>query len=152
MFKLKEKVLGSRKEGCEAVSMIHPETGKMICDPEELKNASVEYLSTLLKNRDPKEEFKEVLNTLRLLHEHRMSEEYSDNEILTENDFQEMMKKIKKKKADKYKFILKGGKSYQTALFSLYKKVWGSEIKPLSWEKTNCTMLFRGKSENFDLF
>ena len=94
------------------MSMNHPETGKMICDPEELKNASVEYLSTLLKNRDPKEEFEEDFKTLRLLHEHRMSEEHSGNEILTENDFQEMMKKIKKKKADKYKFILKAGKSY----------------------------------------
>ena len=43
------------------------------------------------------------------------------------------------------RFILNGGKSYQTALFCLYSKVWGSEIKPFSWEKTNCTMLFKGK-------
>ena len=57
IFKLKEKVLGSRKEGWEGLSMNHPETGDMICDPEELKKASVDYLSTLLKNRDPKEEF-----------------------------------------------------------------------------------------------
>ena len=70
---------------------------------------------------------------------------HSNTEILTENDFQEIMKKIKKKKADKYKFILNGGKSYQAALFCLYRKVWGSEIKPLSWEKTECTMLFKGE-------
>ena len=39
IFKLKEKELGSRKEGSESVSMNDPETGEMICDPEELKRA-----------------------------------------------------------------------------------------------------------------
>ena len=64
MFKLKEKVLGSRKEGSESVSMNDPVTGQIMCDPEELKRASVDYLSSLLRNRDPKEEFKEDLKTL----------------------------------------------------------------------------------------
>ena len=36
MFKLKDKELGSRKEGCETVSMNDPISGEMICDPEEL--------------------------------------------------------------------------------------------------------------------
>ena len=120
-------------------------TGHMICDPEELKRASVDYLSSLLRNRDPKEGYKEDLKTLRILHEQRMLEECSDEESLSENDFQNMMKKLKKKKADKYKFILNGGKSYQNVLFCLYKKVWGSENKPNSWEITNCTMLFKMK-------
>ena len=60
MFKLKEKVLGSRKEGSESVSMNDPVTGQMICDPEELKRASVDYLSSLLRNRDPKKSSRKI--------------------------------------------------------------------------------------------
>ena len=79
-----------------------------------------------------------------------MSEECSDDDILTENDFQKMIKKLRMKKADKYKFILNGGKSYEAALFCLYKKVWGSELKPSSWEKSNSTILYKGKGSKND--
>eukprot|EP00091_Calanus_sinicus_P013721 TRINITY_DN30461_c0_g1_i1.p1 TRINITY_DN30461_c0_g1~~TRINITY_DN30461_c0_g1_i1.p1 ORF type:complete len:153 (+),score=28.74 TRINITY_DN30461_c0_g1_i1:56-514(+) len=74
-----------------------------------------------------------------------MTEESSGDDILTENDFQKMIKKLRVKKPEKYKFILKGRKSYQAALFCLYKKVWGSEVKPLSWEKSSSTILYKGK-------
>ena len=96
IFKLKEKVLGSRKEGSESVSMNDPVTGNMICNPEELKRASVDYLSSLLRNRDPKEGYEEDLKMLRILHEQRLNEECSDDESLSEKEFQTMLKKLKK--------------------------------------------------------
>ena len=145
IFKLKEKVIGSKKEGMESVSMKDPVSGSMICDPEQLKQASTEYLSKLLTNRDPKDGYQRGFETLRLLHDSRMSEELENEDKLTYQDFENMLKKIKKKKAGKYKFILNGGKSYKDALFSVFEKVWESENKPSSWEYTNCTMLFKGK-------
>ena len=145
IFKLKEKVLGSAKDGMESVSMNDPVSGKMICDPGELKSASVSYLSNLLTNREPKDEYKQHIEILKQLHAVRMSEEISTSDILTRKDFDDMLKNLKKKKAEKYKFTLKGGKSYVEALFYLYKRVWETEEKPLSWEKTNCTMLYKGK-------
>ena len=146
IFKLKDKIVGSKKEGMESVSMNDPISGDMICDPEELKRVSVAYLSNLLTNRDPKDEYKQNLQILKLLHEQRMTEECVDEEDLTEKDFKEMIKKLKKKKAEKYKFTLHGGKSYLDALYCLYLKVWMNEEKPMSWEKTNCTMLYKGKN------
>ena len=74
-----------------------------------------------------------------------MSEDITSNESLTEQDYDAMLKKIKKKKAEKYKFTLNGGESYKGALFCLYKKVWECEQKPTSWENTSCTMLYKGK-------
>ena len=106
IFKLKEKVIGSKKEGMESVSMKDPVTGSMICDPEQLKKASTEYLSKLLTNRDPKDGYQRGFETLRLLHDLRMSEELENEEKLTYQDFENMLKKMKKKKAGKYKFIL----------------------------------------------
>ena len=143
IFKLKEKVVGSKKEGM--VSMKDPITGSILYDPDQLKEASEDYLSNLLTNREPKVGYEQGLKTLRSLHEVRMSEEISNEEALTEQDYDIMLKKIKKKKAEKYKFTLNGGESYKTALFCLYSKVWECEQKPLSWENTNCTMLYKGK-------
>ena len=145
IFKLKEKILGSKKDGMESVSMNDPVSGKMICDPEELKNASVKYLSNLLTNREPKEEYKQNLEIMKQLHVIRMSEEYRTDDKLIRKDFEDMIRKLKKKKAEKYKFTLNGGKSYRDSLFCLYKRVWDTEEKPTSWERTNCTMLYKGK-------
>ena len=145
IFKLREKVIGSKKEGMESVAMKDPITGNILYDPDQLKKASESYLSNLLKNREPKEDYVEGLKTLRSLHEVRMSEVVTNNEHLTEQDFDKMLTKIKKKKAEKYKFTLNGGGSYRSALFCLYKKVWEYEQKPTSWENTSCTMLYKGK-------
>ena len=98
IFKLKEKVLGSKKEGSESVSMNDPETGEMICDPEELKKASIKYLSNLLENREPKEDYRQDLKTLELLHQYRMEEETNPQEELIEKDFHQMLKKLRERK------------------------------------------------------
>ena len=58
IFKLKEQILGSKKSGQDAVCMDDPDTGQIIVEKESLKNASVRYVSKLLTNRDPKEEYK----------------------------------------------------------------------------------------------
>ena len=50
IFKLKEKVVGSKKEGMESVSMKDPITGSILYDPDQLKDASEAYLSNLLTN------------------------------------------------------------------------------------------------------
>ena len=59
IFKLKEKIVGSKKTTQEAVVMKDPESGELIVENDELKKASVKYVSKLLTNRNPKEEFKE---------------------------------------------------------------------------------------------
>ena len=125
--------------------MNDPISGQMIFKPDELKKASEEYLANLLKNRAPKEGYQQNLDILKELHATRMAEDDPDAEELTGKDYQDMLKKMKKKKADKYKFTLNGGDSYQNALFCLYKKVWSTEEKPLVWEKTSCTMLYKQK-------
>jgi hypothetical protein len=74
IFKLKEQILGSKKTGPEAVSMEDPETGLMIVEKESLKKASVKYVSTLLTNRSPKEEYKREFEIMENLHNLRTAE------------------------------------------------------------------------------
>ena len=59
IFKLKEKIVGAKKQTQEAVTMKDSESGKLIVENDELKRASVDYVSKLLTNRSPKVEFKD---------------------------------------------------------------------------------------------
>jgi CRISPR/Cas system-associated protein Csx1 len=59
IFKLKEKIVGAKKQTQEAVTMKDPESGELIVENDELKKASVDYVSKLLTNRSPKVEFKD---------------------------------------------------------------------------------------------
>ena len=61
-----------------------------------------------------------------------MNEEVENDEELTKEDFQNMLMKLKRKKAEKYKFLLNGGESYQTVFFCLYIESVGIRRKTKS--------------------
>ena len=69
VFKLKEKIVGTKKISQEAVSMKDPDTGEIIVENDKLKEASIKYVSSLLTNRSPKEEFEEEFKVMESLHE-----------------------------------------------------------------------------------
>ena len=150
IFKLKEQLLGSKKAGPEAVSMEDPETGLIIVEKDKLKETSVKYVSNLLTNRLPKEDYQKEFKLMEDLHELRITENIANDYELTEEDFAALLKQMSKKNKDKYQFILKAGKSYHYLLFGLYKKVWKTETKPASWKKTMCHQLYKGKGEKKD--
>ena len=79
VFKLKEKIVGSKKAVQEAVSMKDPATGELILENEKLKEASVRYVSNLLTNRSPKEEYRKEFNIMESMHEIRMNDSDEDD-------------------------------------------------------------------------
>ena len=126
--------------------MKDPESGELIVENDELKKASVKYVSKLLTNRSPKEEFNEDFCLMESLHELRKHEPYVSQDEISDDDFKEFLKQISQKKKEKNQFILKAGKSYHQVLLALYRKVWSSESKPSSWQKTTCIQLYKGKN------
>ena len=152
IFKLKEKIVGSKKISQEAVSMKDPETGEIIVENDKLKEASVKYVSNLLTNRNPKEDFKEEFKLMESLHEVRMKEEDEGSvpNDISDKDFNEFLKQISKKKKEKNQFILKAGNSYLNVLLAIYRKVWASEEKPSIWKNTTCIQLYKGKNRKDD--
>ena len=57
-----------------------------------------------------------------VLHTTRMNEIIEDDEHnkFNEDDFYELLKSLKSKKKDKYKFLLQSGRSFQSAIFRLF--------------------------------
>ena len=67
-----------------------------------------------------------------MLHIVRMDDSINNEEddILTEELFENILNDLKKKKSEKYKFILKSGQGYKNALFNIFKSVWKLVKKP----------------------
>ena len=59
VFNLKEKIVGSKSVGTEAVVIVDPNTKKEVYSPNEIKRVALEYCSKLLTNRQPKDGFEE---------------------------------------------------------------------------------------------
>ena len=100
--------------------MKDPESGEIIVESDKLKEASVKYVSKLLTNRSPKEEFRKDFELMESLHELRANESSAYQVEITDVDFKDFLKQISKKKKEKNQFILKAGESYLKVLLALY--------------------------------
>ena len=107
VFCLKAKILGGKKAEQEAVVIENPVDKEILFDAERIKEASLSYLKNLLKNREPKDDYKRDILTLKILHEVRMAEEVKDDENLTPDDFSNLLKQLNKNNKNKYNCILK---------------------------------------------
>ena len=96
IFNLKEKVIGKKKESQESVSIVDPVTKERLFDHDKIKQASLNYVKNLLKNNDPKQEYKHEIDVVNALHDVRMREviENDENEHFTEEDFENILEKL----------------------------------------------------------
>jgi hypothetical protein len=143
VFKLKAKVTGEKKEAAEAMAIKDPVTGDMIYESDEIRNASLKYCKTLLKDKKPDDDYALDVKVRELLHDARMSElvENDEHEDFTIEVFTNMMDKLKKKSQAKYKYILQAGNSFKDALFRMFRNVWEQERRPSQWKSTTIIQL-----------
>ena len=152
IFKLKEKIVGSKKNSQEATTLKDPKTNCDVNTVDDIKRVSLDYCKNLLTNRDPKKEFENVLESKYLLHETRMKVINQEDEYdLSLSMFNDAIKRLKTKHPGKYIFIRNGGESLHKALFKLCKAVWTCEKIPDLWKQTNIIQLFKGKGNADEL-
>jgi hypothetical protein len=123
----------------------NPDTGKFLYEANEIKEASISYIKSLLTNREPKDEYKNDIKVINILHLVRMEDVIENDEDFNHVDYSDLLKSLQKKNKEKYKFILKCGLVYQQCLYKLFKMVWDLEEKPTQWESTIAHQLFKGK-------
>ena len=90
MFKLKERIVGSKAVGTEAVIIVDTKTKVEVDDPNEIKRVALDYCSDLLTNRQPKPGFEEDILAKEFIHTIRMNYRSCDDsnlEELTEDRF-----------------------------------------------------------------
>ena len=151
IYNLRASILGEKKVRQEAVAIEDPGTKSLVFEAEKIKKISLSYLKNLLTNRNPKSGYENDLKVINLVHEVRMAEEIKENDDYSFDDFDELLKHLKKNNKDKYKFILKAGTSLQWCLFNLFKLIWNTETKPGQWENTIAHQLYKGAGEKSKL-
>ena len=70
---------------------------------------------------------------------------HGDCENLRHDQFKSALDYVSKKHSNKYKFILKGGKSLLSAIYDLFSKVWRTEVIPDVWFNSTLVQLYKGK-------
>ena len=124
VFALKDKILGRKKSQPEKIVLTDPVTGKDAYSPEEIKRVTVNYLTHILKTKEPEGKYIEFVNKKRDLHEERMLETIpNDIEELPVESFFQVLESLHKRPGMKYSFITKAGTSLISALLYLFQAV-----------------------------
>ena len=124
VFKLKENIVGPKKNPLDPVILTDPETGFDVMEAEDIKRVSLRYCVKLLTNRAPKEKYVEQFKRKERLHLLRMQECIEqDVDELSLGMFNKTLELLAKKKADKYRFIIKGGQSLINAIYNTFASI-----------------------------
>ena len=146
VFKIREKIVGSKSTKQEATVIIDPKTNIAVNTPDEIRRVSLQYCVDLLTNREPLDDFEEDIHWKNLIHQVRMEETIEDNiQWLTDDMLENTFSVLQKKPGAKYNFIMKGGTAAKAALYRLCKAVWKTENFPTIWEKSTLVQLYKSK-------
>ena len=129
-----------------------PVSGKEIYDPETIKTTTLNYCINLLTNREPKQNYQQIIDMKEKLHRERMVEKLdNDVEELSLQTYIKTLESLKKKSGNKYEFITKAGNSFHLALYNLYKTIWLTEKVPDDWRLSTLIQLSKPNSRIGDL-
>ena len=80
-FMLKNEIVGNKKSATDPIAIINPITNKQVTNVKEIKSVSLKYCVDLLTNREPKDNYKTIMNMKNELHEIRMKKSHHGDDI-----------------------------------------------------------------------
>ena len=98
---MRELVAGSKKQQQEAHAVKDSKTGKIVVSCEEIKRVNLEHCVSVLRNNTPKAEVENLLKFRSELHDTMMKEDTDKETSITEDEFNEVLTKFKRKKQEK---------------------------------------------------
>jgi len=147
VFDLLDNIRGGKKQGAEIVAMSHPSTGELVLDPDHLKDTALDYCVELLQNNNCDSDCGEKISTENLLNYNRVREDDISDVALTFEDFKQRIHIVAAKSGEKYKFLLNSGQSFKNCFFTLFSRVWNTEVKPKQWRNTVIVQLNKQKGD-----
>ena len=145
IFKLKESVLGGKKNGQETCAIRDPETEKLLVSTKEVKRATLSYCLNNLKNNTMTKEGEKVAAMKEKLHEIRMKEDTKEEFEIGKEECEVVMKRFKAKETKSYDLLLKADKDYQESLLGLCRRMINEESFPEEFQETVLQMIWKGK-------
>ena len=121
-------VSGKKKAAPEAKAIKDPESGDLVVSNSGIKEVTLQYCLNTLKNNEPKERVKELIELKEEVHALRMTDQSKDTAYeLTDEDNFFIMWKFKSKNSATYQFITKAGHNFQLAIINLCKRIIKNE-------------------------
>ena len=148
--------LSEKFDDRQFVGVRDPKSGKITQDREETFDVLINYNEELMKKDESEEEEDEELIALQeakkfILEEALKADTFAEDETLTVEDFERVIKKIKQNNKNVYSDFIKAGHSFQLAIFLFYKKCYEQETRPQSFSWTELLKLFKGKGNRLEL-
>ena len=81
VFKLKEMIVGSKKQKQEPSSVKDTKSNKEVFDVDNIKKKTLEYCVDLLTNRQPRDDFLNDVESKNSIHDVRMEIRNADDEM-----------------------------------------------------------------------
>ena len=129
IYKMKKDITGERCKRQEPVAIRDPDYNVLIVAPEEIKKVTLQYCKDNLKKKDKAESYAQEDVIKKELHEARMNDDDDDGFEVTKEDFDEVIKRFKKKYTKAYDFLIKADEEYKDAIFLLCKKFIGFTLR-----------------------
>ena len=102
----------------------------MLVSKDDIKRATLEYCTEILKNNKPDNEVKEAVARRKTEQVNKMSDKSGEIFEVTNDDFEQVLAKFAMKDTKTYDFILNAGEKYKMSIYKLCKRIIDNEEIP----------------------
>ena len=148
IFKLKKKIVGSRKVGQEPSTIRDPENGNLMVSSTQIRKTTLKYCTENLKNKEASKNVESIINLKNLkniLHKLRMNEDTLKEFEITTKEYDEVLRKFASKDTSTYDFLVRSGDSYKEEIGGFLKRMIKEQTFPTNFRKTTLQMIWKGK-------
>jgi hypothetical protein len=143
VWEAKKKIVNGKKAPIEATAIVHPKTGKLVVEREEIKNVTLKYCKDTLKSNEPEEGYEDEIRKKRYEVNKRLSET-DGSFVIKKVTFDKVIEKFKKSNKRNYDFLIRSSESFQGVVFKLCQIMAAEETFPESFRNTTLHMIFKG--------
>jgi hypothetical protein len=123
VFKMREIIGGKKKAKKEAHAVKDSESGEMVVSNEEIKRVTLKYCLNVLKNNEPEDKFKNLVELKEQVHQMRMKDNNNETEDdITDEEFFTNVCKFESKKSPMYNFLVNTGLKFRMSIFNVCKR------------------------------
>ena len=112
ILKLSERIKGPKGSSREPTAVKDPKTKETIVSTQGIKDVVLDYCTDVLRNNEPKEEFKEELKVKELILDVRFASKLGKGPMIPHESLKKNSSKIRKGKKKTYDFLIKGGEKF----------------------------------------
>ena len=130
IFKIQEIVSGSKKAPQEPHAVKDAKTNELVVASTEIKRVTLNNCMHTFKHNHSHDDVEALVSLVNSVHDKIMVKGEEDPFEITEDDFEDIVKKLEKKNKIIYDFLIKTGKQFKLVVFKLCRRLIESEQFP----------------------